>query len=291
MDSCFLQNLQLRVELMARGAEMVRFRTVSGQDLLWGGDPQVWPRHAPTLFPVVGRLKQDRLIHQGVAHPMPKHGFARDMDFTLLRLTRETCTFMLRDSEATRASYPFPFELRISYGLDDMSLRIDWELRNPGPEPLPASLGAHPAFRWPLGQASSREGHILRFEAPEEAPLRRLTSDGYLRTGLSDSPVRDGVLLLEDGLFQEDALVFDRLRSRRVRFEGPAVPALDLQWEGFPHLGVWSKPGAEFLCIEPWHGLASPSDFEGEFRSKPGVFLVPPKGERRFSLTVRVDME
>jgi galactose mutarotase-like enzyme len=288
MPGCTIQNLQLRAEISPEGAELTAFRMVGGPDLLWGGDPAVWPRQAPHLFPVVGRLRGDRLRQGGREYPMPKHGFARDSRFRRIRLTRENATFVLRDSEATRAIYPFPFELRVTYALDALTLQVTYEVLNPGPEPLPMSLGAHPAFRWPLLPDLPREGHVIKFELPEREPIRRLDPVGLLRPEPQPTPVVERLLELKDDLFREDVLVFDRLRSRRLRFESPGGLGLQVEWRGFQHLGIWTRPGAPFLCIEPWQGMASEASFDGEFSTKPGVVLIPPASQRAFAYAVTV---
>ncbi len=286
MRGCFLQNLQLRVELSARGAEMTRLRTVSGIDLLWNGDPEFWPRHAPHLFPSVGRLAGDRFVHGGRAYPMPKHGFARDCDFRLARVSREFATFVLRDNEQTRAQYPFSFELRISYGLDGNTLHIIYEVLNHGTEPMPMALGAHPAFRWPLVPGIPKTSHVVKFQMPETAPIRRLTPEGFLRPEPLPTPVRERSLELSEDLFEQDAIIFDRLNSHRLRFEAPGTPIVQLDWKGFQHLGIWSKPDARFLCIEPWQGMASEAGYEGAFADRPGVVVVEPRSRRTFSMAI-----
>ena len=290
MDSCVIQNLFLKAQIKALGAELCMLQTVGGHDLLWNGDPAVWPRHAPHLFPVVGRLEGDTLHHRGRDYPMSPHGFARGLPFRMVRLTREDCTLVLKDDDTTRAMYPFPFELRINLAVDGPALRVAYELVNPGQEPLPASLGAHPAFRWPLLPGVAREQHQIRFELPEPAPIRRQT-DGLLDSSPQATPVEDRTLRLRDELFLEDVLIFDQLKSRKLRFGAPGTPMLEVAWEGFEQLGIWTKPGAGFLCIEPWRGLPSPAGFAGEFSEKPGILIIPPGGRRYFRYTATVVAE
>lgn len=272
--------------IAATGAELQSLR-LGGHDLLWDAGP-LWPRHAPLLFPIVGRVKDDTLRHGGMAFPIPRHGFARDRDFTLIEGTATTCTAELRDDEATRAAYPFPFLLRVACTLTATSLRMDLALRNPGEAPLPASLGLHPAFRWPLAPDFPKATHRLVFEADEPGALHRLSAEGLLDPTLRPTPIQDRVLPLDEGLFREDALIFLEPRSRRLRFEAESGPSLELRWEGFPHLGIWAKPdpGPAFLCIEPWEGHADPAGWDGDFTAKPGSFLLAPGGTRRWNLTI-----
>jgi galactose mutarotase-like enzyme len=286
MDIHRLHSGTAEAVIAARGAELQALR-LDGQDLMWDGGP-LWPRYAPLLFPIVGRLRDDALRLDGRTYPLPRHGFARDRDFTLVEGTAATCTAELRDDEATRAAFPFPFVLRVAYTLISASLRMDISLRNPGGVPMPASLGLHPAFRWPLVPGHPKAGHRLVFERDEPGALRRLDAGGLLDPAPRPTPIRDRVLALDEGLFQEDALVFLEPRSRSLRFEAEGGPSLELRWEGFPHLGIWAKPdpGPTFLCLEPWEGHADPADWEGDFAAKPGSFLLAPGATRRWNLTI-----
>ena len=266
----------LRATVNTRGAELCRLQAGTGLELLWDGDPAVWGRTAPVLFPVVGALQGGRLVHQGQSYPMPRHGFARDMDFRLVRLSGHACTLSLGDDAVTRAMYPFPFRLDVGLRIEGAELPVQYELHNPGEADLPASFGAHPGFRWPLLPGMPREAHWLEFEKPESGPLPTLSPDGLLSASARANPLQGRMLHLDDGLFIRDALVFPSVQSRAVRYAAPGSVGLEVAWDGFPHLGVWSRPGAGFICIEPWRGFASPEGFDGEFTGKPGIFLVRP---------------
>jgi galactose mutarotase-like enzyme len=270
------------------GAELQVLR-IGGLDLLWNAGP-LWPRHAPLLFPVVGALQGDVLRHGGKTFPMPKHGFARDRDFTCVHRTETSCTLELREDAQTLSTYPFPFRLRVSFELEPAGLRMGVLLQNPGPGPLPASFGLHPAFRWPLAPGQPKAAHHLTFEAEEPGPLRRLEAGGLLAPEPHPTPICRRELALHEDLFAEDALIFLQPRSRGLRFAAGAGPALTLSWEGFPHLGLWAKPdpGPAFLCIEPWEGYASPGGWDGDIVDKPGGFLLAPASTRHWSLNIRL---
>lgn len=268
------------------GAELQALR-LGGADLLWTAGP-LWPRRSPLLFPIVGGLKGDLLRHRGTAYAMPKHGFARDRDFTWIARSSASCTLELREDAATRAAYPFPFRLTVAYTLDGPSLRMDLALQNPGDAPLPASLGLHPAFRWPLVPGVPKAAHRLVFEKEEPGALRRLDARGLLAPDRHPTPIQGRELPLREALFTEDALIFLEPRSQGLRFEAEGAPSLALSWAGFPHLGVWTKPdsGPAFLCIEPWQGHASPADWDGEFTEKPGSFLLAGGATRRWAFMI-----
>ncbi|HJW43659.1 MAG TPA: aldose 1-epimerase family protein [Geothrix sp.] len=269
-----------------RGAELQGLR-LEGVDLLWPAGP-LWPRHAPLLFPVIGSLQGGALRDGTTALPMPKHGFARERDFTWLRRDETACVLELKDAAATRDVFPFAFRLTVAYTLTASRLRMDVALNNPGEAPLPASLGLHPAFRWPLAPDLPKAAHRLVFDAEEPGPLRRLDAQGLLAPELHPTPIRRRELALTEELFAEDALLFLEPRSRGLRFEATGGPSLSLRWEGFPHLGVWAKPdpAPAFLCIEPWEGYADPSDWRGDLRHKPGAFTLAPGADRAWSLEV-----
>ncbi len=286
MDIHRLRSGGHEADISARGAELQSLR-LGSVDLLWNAGP-LWPRHAPLLFPIVGALKGDVLRHRGVSFSLPKHGFARDRDFTWLHRTGTGCTLELRDDAETRSAHPFPFRLRVSYELEASGLHMEVMLQNPGEGPLPASLGLHPAFRWPLDPGIPKAAHRLVFEFDEPGAVRRLDGQGLLTPDLHPTPIHERALVLHEDLFEDDALIFLEPRSRSLRMESEGGPALLLRWEGFPQLGIWTKPdpSPSFLCIEPWAGYASPADWDGEFAQKPGAFLLAPGGTRQWSLTI-----
>jgi galactose mutarotase-like enzyme len=270
----------------AAGAELCVLRDGAGTDYLWSAEP-IWPRHAPVLFPIVGRLRDDTLVHQGRPYHLTQHGFARDQRFTWEERFSTGCVLALSDSPQTRALYPFGFRLELCYAVTDATLSITFSVTNTGDVVLPASMGAHPAFRWPLVPGVAKEAYALTFEAEETAPMRGVV-DGLLTPADRPSPIVGQRLTLTEALFAADALILPAPVSRSVRFAAADGPALTVAWDGFPQLGLWSKPG-DFLCIEPWHGMASPADFDGEFERKPWLMLIPPGESRSASLRITVE--
>lgn len=287
MSHYTLHSPDLSIKLASHGAELQSLKTAAGLELLWQADPKVWARHAPHLFPIAGRLKNDTLIHEGKNYSLTSHGFARDLEFTCVEQSARHCTLLLSDSEQTRARYPFAFELRITHLLQAKTLTIAYNLRNPAQHDLLASVGAHPAFIWPLQDGIERSAHTLTFLQEEAAPIRRV-QEGLLKTQSFPTPVQGRELHLKDDLFVDDVVIFDTLKSRSLTYSAPGAAKLRFDFADFPHLGIWTKPGAGFICIEPWQGHASPADFSGEFRDKPGVVRIAPHAERtwRYSITV-----
>ncbi len=265
----------IEAAIRAHGAELCSLRNAQGVELIWQAGA-AWPRHAPLLFPIVGRLTNDELRHRGKAYPMTQHGFARDQFFEWVERGATSCSLVLRDSAVTRARYPFAFRLVVSYRLQAADLDVTLEIANTGEEMLPASIGAHPAFNWPLLEGAAKESYSLTFSDEEVEPIRRL-KDGLMREKPEPTPIAGKTLALSERLFEDDALILAILASRSVRYAADRGPSLEICWDGFHQLGIWSKlGGAPFLCVEPWRGFASPSDFNGEFTDKPGVIHIAP---------------
>ncbi|MBL6457850.1 aldose 1-epimerase family protein [Belnapia sp. T6] len=273
----------IAAEIKPQGAELCRLQDGAGRDFLWEAGP-TWPRHSPVLFPIIGKLAGDAYRHAGQRYAMTQHGFARDRDFTPIAAEADRCAFRLTDDAATREAYPFAFALELHYAVAGSRLRVEYVLSNSGEEALPASLGAHPAFRWPLPGAEG-EPHAILFDQPEPAPVRRL-SGGLLEAAPVPTPIQDRRLDLEPGLFAADALILDRVASRGLDYRAAGGAGLRFEFSGFPVLALWCRPGAGFLCIEPWQGFHSPEGWDGDFAEKPGVVSIPPGGEFRAGWSV-----
>jgi galactose mutarotase-like enzyme len=289
-DTHTFRSGSLSATVTAHGAELCSLKG-GYTEFLWQAGPE-WPRHAPLLFPIVGRLANDELRHRGRTYRMTQHGFARDSRFAWAERSESRCTLVLEDNERTRAFYPFPFRLTAAYAIDKSGLDLTLTIANTGKETLPASLGGHPAFNWPLQPGAAKESYALTFASAEPAPIRRLEA-GLLRGPAEPSPVKGTSLALSDSLFVDDAIIFDRIESHSVRYAAARNasngPWLKMSWHGFRELGVWSKPsGAPFLCIEPWRGYASPVGFQGEFTDKPGLMHIAAGAEEQLSFRIEV---
>jgi galactose mutarotase-like enzyme len=278
-----------RARIRYQGAELCALSGPAGDEMIWQAGPD-WPRHAPILFPIVGKLAGDLLRHEGRAYPLTQHGFARDRRFSLIEQTGDTARFELVDDTETHARFPFAFRLEVGYRIAAGLLFVSYRIENPGTAPLGAAIGAHPAFPWPLAPGIAKSAHRLEFSTIETATIRRLRG-GLLDPTPIPSPIDGSVLALDEALFSADAIILPRVESRWVRYTAPGAEPLAVAWNGFRSLGLWSKPGASFLCIEPWFGTASPLDFDGDFLAKPDILILPPGGAARFSHTIGLGME
>ncbi|MER8905099.1 aldose 1-epimerase family protein [Mesorhizobium sp. M0772] len=288
MEQLTLHGDGISATIVGQGAELISLRNAEGLEFLWQAGPE-WRRHSPVLFPIVGRLAGDQLRHRGQVYPLTQHGFARDKPFVWADASPRSCTLVLTDDADTRTRYPFAFRLAITYTLERRELGVSFEIANAGDETLPASIGAHPAFNWPLQPGLAKTDHHLTFAQDEPAPIRRL-KDGLVVAAPQPTPIEGKTLALSEQLFEADAVILHRPASTSVRYAAANGAAIEMSWQGFRELGIWSKPGgAPFLCIEPWHGLASPVDFDGEFADKPGVMLIAPGEKRVLSYQVRLE--
>ena len=279
----------LSAEFSTLGAEMRVLRDEAGRDLLSDGPPEYWTGRAPFLFPIVGAVNGDRIHVDGQAYAMAKHGFARKSEFQVAETAPDRAHFRLESDAATLDHYPFAFRLDVHHRIEGATLHTEAVLTNPGDAPLPASFGFHPAFRWPLPWGGERADHRLTFAEAEPAPIRRIdTASGLVLPDPRPTPVEGNTLAPRDDLFIDDALIFDQLRSRSVRFGVPGGRMLRIDFPAMPLLGIWTKPGAPFLCIEPWQGLADPVGYAGDFRAKPYVIEVAPGAERRFAVAITI---
>jgi galactose mutarotase-like enzyme len=266
----------LAAEVNPLGAQLSALRDRAGRDLLWDGDPSIWTGRAPLLFPIVGTLAGGCYRLGSTIYRLPRHGFARGKLFELVVATSASAAFRLKADEASLQIYPFRFELEVQFALDGATLSVTTHVRNAGDEDMPASFGYHPAFRWPLPFGRARSSHFIEFASDEPAPVRRLDADGLMTPEGHPTPIYQRRLALEDSLFQNDVIILDEIRSRSVTYGADDGPRLGVSFPDSPYFGLWTKPKANFICIEPWHGVADPAGFSGDFRAKPGVFVVAP---------------
>lgn len=271
------------------GAELCSFTDSAGAQYMTDADPAFWTGRAPLLFPIVGALRDDCYRLDGAKYSLPKHGFARRSRFEIVAQAADNVRFRLADSAESRGAYPFAFLLDMEYRVSGMTLAMTATVSNPGGAPLPFSFGFHPAFAWPLPGGAAKEAHRVIFSAPEPQPVRRIDPpSGLLLPEVQPTPVRGRELVPTPALFEPDAIIWDRLNSRSLSFGAEGGSRLDIAFPDTPMLGIWQKPGAAYLCIEPWQGIADPEGYSGDLRDKPGVVSLAPGASRSFRMDVTV---
>ena len=273
-----LSNGKLTVEISEKGAEMKRI-TLDGKERLWNGDPAYWTGTAPVLFPVCGGLPDDKFTYGGKEYTLKKHGFARHMMFEVEKVSGISAVFLLKSSEETLKMYPWDFELRVSYTLRGTAVKIEYEVKNLSDGTMYASLGAHEAYACPDGI----ENYDVIFEKKETLDACEL--DGNLISEKTRRIITDtDTLPLYTEFFAVDALVFKSLKSRfatlRNRVTGESV---SVEFGGFDYFLIWTKPGAGYICLEPWAGIPPMKGAGNSIEEKEGINKVP-AGEK-LSLT------
>ena len=276
----------LTAQVNPLGAQLSILRDPSGRELLWDGNPAFWNGRAPLLFPIVGTLAGGVYRVADKTYALPRHGFARGKPFEVLSTSPAAAVLRLKADDQTLAVYPFYFQLQVRVEIAGSTLMVTTSVRNDGDVPMPASFGYHPAFRWPLPFGAARGLHAIEFDLEEPAPIRRLNAAGLVTPVRYPTPIHARRLLLDDELFRDDVVILDAVRSQGVSYGADTGPRLALQFPDTPYLGLWSKPGAPFICIEPWHGMADPVGFTGDFTEKPGVFIVPAGAQRELRMQV-----
>jgi galactose mutarotase-like enzyme len=280
---------QLSAAINPLGAELSSLCDGEGREYMTDADPAFWTGRAPLLFPVVGALNGGRYRLGDREYALPRHGFARTSRFELVAQSEAAATFRLTDSAETRAAFPFAFVLDMAFAVVGDRLEMEARVHNPASGSLWFSFGFHPAFAWPLPGGAAKAAHRLVFADCEPEGVRRIDpASGLLLAGHAPSPVAGDTLAPNPAMFEADALIWDALRSRRCTWGADGGSRIELGFPDTPMLGVWQKPGAAYLCIEPWQGIADPVDFCGDFRVKPGVVELDGGETCRFRMDLRV---
>lgn len=284
-----LENEFLKAGFLTKGAE---WRSLvekgHGREYLWQADPAFWGKSAPVLFPIVGALKNGVYEYGGTSYALGRHGFARDLEFRVKEQEAWRAVFALDSSPATREVYPFDWTLEVEYRLWKRVLHTTFTVINRTAGPLYFSVGAHPAFRLPFFGEGAFEDGRLDFERAE--PLNRwpLNAQGLLDGTTRPVPAQGASVPLSHPLFADDALVLKGLGSGRLSLrQGGSAGGVSLEFPGFPYLGIWSAPGAPFVCLEPWCGVTDSVGSTGRLEDKEGINRLDEGGRfvRSFALT------
>lgn len=268
-----LNNEHLTISVSATGAELQTLNsTSSGEAFLWHGDQQVWSGRAPILFPIVGALKQSRMTYQGQSYSLPRHGIARRKLFSCIKHDETHLLLSLQSDTETRHDYPWDFTLEVGYTITSNRLNISYTVKNTttAGENMLFTIGSHPAFSLPFGDTAIDQFEI-RFSHPEQLQKYPLDENGLLSAHADPYPLNDGRIILHKDLFNDDALVFKNIESDTISLWQHGCERVRVNTGGAPHLGIWAKPGAPFVCIEPWFGYSDSTEASGNFADKPSL--------------------
>ena len=285
-----IENQQLKISIQTKGAELQSiFQKDHQTEYMWNGDPAFWGKHSPLLFPIVGTLKDNTYYYGDKPYHLGRHGFARDREFQVETRSSDSLTFLLSNDDASLAVFPFAFQLRVIYRLTTDGLTVTYRVNNPAKDPLYFSVGGHPAFSVPLAAGTSYTDYYLEFDSVEDAPRWPISKDGLIEREPQPMLAHTRTLPLTKELFAKDAVVFKHLRSTGVTLRSARTQrGLRLEFPGFPFLGIWAAPGADFVCIEPWCGIADSVDGNQQWTGKEGINLLDSGGvfERTWTLKV-----
>ena len=287
-----LSNDILTVEVSAHGAELQSIRK-GDVEYLWQGDPAFWGRRSPVLFPIVGSVWESRYRVGGKEYQLGQHGFARDMDFTMVSSSQTEVRYRLESSEDTLAKYPYPFVLEIAYRLHGNSLDVVWEVMNPSDGDTYFQIGAHPAFFYPDYDPEKSGRGFFTFDRNEGLECIRIKEKGCVDAETKwPLEMTEGRLKLEKDTFDAiDTIMLQDSQIKRVNmFREDGTPWLSLSFDA-PVTGIWSPPGkvAPFICIEPWYGRCDRVGYEGDYREKDWVNCLSP-GEK-FESVYTIEIE
>jgi galactose mutarotase-like enzyme len=278
-----ISNSNLTAQINHFGAELFSLKNSENKEYIWEGNPAFWGKHSPILFPIVGTLKNNSYLFNGIEYHLSRHGFGRDMEFELIEKTEKSATFSLISSVETRKMYPFNFELQVCYSLDENKLKIDYKVINKNDFIMPFSIGAHPALALP----GNFENYSLEFQQ-QEILKYHLLEDGLISNNTNEIPLNNHQLSLNYSLFENDALVFKTLKFKSISILQNKVALLKVNFTDFPNLGIWTVKNAPFLCIEPWFGYSDTLEEYDDFSKKEGIQLLEKKETFKSNFSIEI---
>ena len=264
-----ISNSTLKASIKHAGAELFSLKNNQNKEFIWEGNPDFWGKHSPVLFPIVGTLKNNTYTVNGKEYRLPRHGFARDMEFQLIGKTENSATFSLQSNVETLKIYPFEFELQLIYTLQENALDIQYKVINKSETKMPFSIGAHPAIALP----ENFESYALKFEREEVLKYYLLEND-LISNKTEVLETKNSLVPLNYKLFENDALIFKTLESNSLTILENSKPYIKVDFEDFPSLGIWTKEQAPFICIEPWLGYSDTAVNSGDLFEKEGILIL-----------------
>lgn len=290
-DMKTISNKQLTIQVSPHGAELCSI-VANGKEYLWQADPAFWKRHSPVLFPIVGSVWENEYRNEGIPYTLTQHGFARDMEFTLISEKEDEVRYRLVSNEETLHKYPFPFCLEIGYRIQGKKIEVMWEVKNTGDKEMYFQIGAHPAFYWPEFDASNSERGFFRFDKENGLKYILISEKGCADPSTEYSlELTDGLLPLDTHTFDKDALILENEQVRKVTlYNKEKLAYLSLHFNA-PVVGLWSPPAknAPFVCIEPWYGRCDRAHYTGEYKDKDWMQHLQPEEIFQGGYTIEID--
>lgn len=286
-----LENEKVKISASTYGGELHSIILKEDNiDYLWDGNPEGWKYHAPTLFPIVGRVNGGRYKVNLKEYELPQHGLARISEFNLLEETKDSIAFQLKYSDDTLKKYPFKFLLTTRYSLENNTVKVEYEVENLDDNNMYFSIGGHPAFRCPLYENENVEDYYFEFSNKETASIKVLNENGLIKREEKKYLDEDNIIRLDKDTFKNDALIFNNLKSNRVSLKSTKNSKEVLfDFSEFPFLGLWApQNGARFVCIEPWFGHSDYEGFDLDFKHKEDIETLEPNKVFKCSYTITI---
>ena len=287
-----LENNKLKITIKKTGAELCNIAAVKNKTtFMWDANPAVWGSFAPNLFPIIGALKNDTYTFENKKYTLPKHGFVRNNNHVkLLDRTTNSLTFALTYSEDSLKKYPFKFQFSITYSLKGNQIEVLHTVKNLDDETMYFSVGGHPAFKCPVFENENYEDYYLEFEATENSETHLINMDNGLISSKTKPMLNNtNKLNLFHHLFNEDALIFKDLTSRKVALKSNKNgEILNVSYKDFNYLGIWAKPNGNYVCIEPWLGIADNETTNQNFKEKEGILTLAPNETFKAAYSIEI---
>jgi galactose mutarotase-like enzyme len=281
-----LENDFLKVCIKEFGAELCSvIHKEFHLEYIWQAGEE-WPKHAPVLFPIVGQVLNNEYAYNGNAYTLNRHGFARESLFEVLSVSESSVSLILKSNESTLQKYPFNFEFIVSYELKNNLLVTTYDVNNKGNSELYYSVGGHPAFKVPIEERLNYDDYILEFDKPISTDIWPLDNGQISKSSLPYLS-NQSFIKLTKALFENDALVFKGFPSQWIELRSDlSTHGLKFMLNDCPFLGLWAAKGADFVCIEPWWGIADSVESNNNFSSKEGIIRVEPGAQNLNSYSI-----
>jgi galactose mutarotase-like enzyme len=287
-----IENEFLICSIESTGAEIRSLRNkLSGEEYIWQIDPSIWGSSSPILFPAIGKIKETKIVLNAQDYLMPKHGIIRNNDHLLFKQDGPAkCSFTLSWSEETLKLYPYKFSFKVEFSLKGRCLLMNYVVENKDKIPMPFACGGHTAYACPLNDDTKLGDYLIEFPRPLKLHADTLGATGLLSSTKREIDSFNGTLPLSDSLFNEDALIFSDIDFNWVRLRKKSKKkGIIVRFTDYPNLALWSKPGADYICIEPWLGLPDREDESTDITKKSSLKTIDPGTS--YSIAIETEIE
>lgn len=273
----------LTAKVKSDGAELCSlYDKDGGYEYLWQGNPSVWYGQAPVLFPIVGRLLDDRYRYDGKEYTLQKHGFARKLEFELVKSEGGSVELLLRESKDTLEVYPFKFNLSVKFEVVGRTLKATHTVTNTNEKEMYFSMGGHPGFNISIGD-------FLEFDENESLSTETIDGDSIRMSAKTPVLKNEKKIVITDDIFNNDALILSGIKSKALTLKSEKHDrTVRFTFGEAPFLGIWAKPGAPYVCIEPWFGVNDDRQEKDDISKKEGIIKLEKGGSFELVYTVEV---